>query len=115
MTAVYMMMSHNVTDLEGLRKYVALNVPMFTPDVEVLSVDASATTLLGEPRSRFVLLKFGSEESALTFWNSDAYKAIKHLREDATSDSLLVLGKAGIDTTGIQDSGTQSSRENSDN
>lgn len=91
--SVFIIAQINITDRNSYDKYDAGFMETFTPfGGEILSVDEEPLTLEGEwTATRSVLLKFESKDVALSWMNSDAYKAIVgHRHAGSTMNGILV-------------------------
>lgn len=90
----YMIFSFDITDKEKFAPYGKGVIPLLMKyDAEVLAIDFNAKKLEGDGRGVNVIIKFTSEESALTFYNDPDYGPLKQLRVDTTENSTIVLAK----------------------
>lgn len=92
MGAVYVVAVANVADQALLQQYESGAVPTLG-GAEILAVDATATTLEGDPRGRVVILKFPDEDAALGWYNSAEYQQVQSLRVRATTDGWMGVAK----------------------
>ncbi|HET6793902.1 MAG TPA: DUF1330 domain-containing protein [Acidimicrobiales bacterium] len=90
--AAYIVAVSNVSNADQLREYVAGAIPTMS-GVEVVAADEAAVTLEGDDRHRVVILKFESEEAARAWYDSEAYSAVRPLRQGATTDGWLGLAR----------------------
>lgn len=84
----------DINDREEYSKYQAGFMEIFSQyDGKMLSVDEAPKLIEGEwPVSRTVLIEFPSKESAMAWYESEAYQALAQHRF-ASSDGNIVLLK----------------------
>jgi uncharacterized protein (DUF1330 family) len=89
--SAYLVYSYSVTNPEEYRAYPPAAMPTFAGhDVEVLVADYESEAKEGSPAPVTVVLRFGSKEAALAWYESSDYQAIIHHRTDNT-DGVVVL------------------------
>ena len=93
-TTHYLIARIDINDREGYSKYQAGFMEIFSQyDGKMLSVDEAPKLIEGEwPISRTVLIEFPSKESAMAWYESEAYQALAQHRF-ASSDGNIVLLK----------------------
>lgn len=93
MTA-YIVASYDIVDSAEYEGYVPGVIPLLQEHgAEILVADYESTSLEGEKRSVFVVLRFESEEAALGWYNDPAYEPFKKLRHASCAKNSLVLAK----------------------
>ena len=90
----YLIARIDINDREEYSKYQAGFMEIFSQyDGKMLSVDEAPKLIEGEwPVSRTVLIEFPSKESAMAWYESEAYQALAKHRF-ASSDGNIVLLK----------------------
>lgn len=90
----YLIARIDINDREEYSKYQAGFMEIFSLyDGKMLSVDEAPKLIEGEwPVSRTVLIEFPSKESAMAWYESEAYQALAQHRF-ASSDGNIVLLK----------------------
>ena len=93
-TTHYLIARIDINDREGYLEYQAGFMEIFSQyDGKMLSVDEAPKLIEGEwPVSRTVLIEFPSKESAMAWYESEAYQALAQHRF-ASSDGNIVLLK----------------------
>jgi uncharacterized protein (DUF1330 family) len=93
-TTHYLIARIDINDREEYSKYQAGFMEIFSQyDGKMLSVDEAPKLIEGEwPVSRTVLIEFPSKESAMAWYESEAYQALAQHRF-ASSDGNIVLLK----------------------
>ncbi len=90
--SAYIVATYNVTNPEGLEAYGPKVGPTLQGhNVEVLVADHDSTAVEGSPAKTTVVLKFDDRDSAMAWYNSDAYQAIINLRTDNTEGSMVIV------------------------
>jgi uncharacterized protein (DUF1330 family) len=90
----YIIATYDITDPEGYESYVPGVIPLLQKHgAEILVADYDAHVLEGDKRSVYVVLRFGSEEAALGWYNDPAYDSVRKLRLDSSDNSNLALVK----------------------
>ena len=90
----YLIARIDINDRDEYSKYEAGFMEIFSQyDGKMLSVDEAPKLIEGEwPATRTVLVEFPSEESAMAWYQSDAYQTLAQHRF-ASSDGNIVLIK----------------------
>ena len=92
--AVYFIVSFDISDAAGYEEYVRSVIPLLEKHgAETLVADTEAQTLEGEGHDVNVVLKFGSEENAMKWYNSPEYAPMKALRLRTTANVTFVLAE----------------------
>ena len=95
--AVYIIASYDITDPAGYKEYVPGVMPLLGKHgAEVLVADFDTQSLEGERRGVYVVLRFESEEAALTWYHDPAYDTVKKIRLGSCANNNLVLAKQFI-------------------
>ena len=95
--SAYVIVNYDIVDPKGYDTYVSRAVPLLAKHGgELLVVDANATLLEGTTRSVHVVLRFPSEEAALTWYHDPAYQEVKKIRLASCDNTSLVLAKAHV-------------------
>jgi uncharacterized protein (DUF1330 family) len=95
--SAYVIVSYDIVDREVYTSYVDRAVPILAKHGgELLVADADARPLEGKPRSVHVVLRFASEEAALTWYHDPAYVAVKRIRVAACDNTSMVLAKEHV-------------------
>jgi uncharacterized protein (DUF1330 family) len=93
--SVYMIFRLDVMDMDKFSSYGMAVQPLLRKhQAEVLVVDFSGKTLEGDGQKFSVILKFSSEGLATAFYDDPDYAPLKKLRDEATSNSSVILCKA---------------------
>jgi uncharacterized protein (DUF1330 family) len=91
---VYILAIYDIVDAEAYEPYVPEVVPLLQKHgAEILVAEYEAQMLEGESGSTYVVLRFESEEAALTWYNDPAYEPVKKIRLASTSNGKVVLAK----------------------
>jgi uncharacterized protein (DUF1330 family) len=95
--SAYVIVSYDIVDPEGYTSYVERAVPILGKHGgELLVADAEARPMEGEPRSVHVVLRFPSQEAALTWYQDPAYQGVKKIRLGSCDNTSMVLAKAHV-------------------
>jgi uncharacterized protein (DUF1330 family) len=92
---VYYINSYDIVDPELFSQYppqVAILLKKY--GAEVLASDTAAICLEGTAKTMNAIIKFPSEEAALTCYNDPAYQEIKKIRLASTANCTMLLVKA---------------------
>ncbi len=93
MTA-YLIASYRITDPTGYEPYVPAVVPqLMAADCEILVADYASHAVEGAPSDVTVVLKFESKETAMAWYDSPEYQAIKHLRTDHSEGNMVLVNQ----------------------
>jgi len=95
--SVHIIVSYDVVDPDGYADYVSRAVPLLAKHGgELLVADAEAKPMEGEPRSVHVVLRFPSQEAALTWYQDPVYQEVKKIRLASCDNTSMVLAKAHV-------------------
>ncbi len=88
----------SIKDDDKYLEYQNKVLPMFEElGVEVLAVDDSPKPIEGETRSqRIVVLRFADKEEFNSWYESEAYKAIKPIRLNASNGEIHLLQELNL-------------------
>lgn len=85
--SAYFVFNYTVKDPEKYAQYREVVGPTLGQYGGVpLVASADPTAIEGEPQPMLIVLKFESRQAAETWYNSEEYSAIKHLRIEASTD-----------------------------
>lgn len=91
---VYYLISYDIDDPEGYRKYPEGVLPLFDKyGAEVLASDTDAMVMEGTLRTMNAVVKFPSWEAALACYHDPEYERLKNIRLNTTSNGSIVLAK----------------------
>jgi uncharacterized protein (DUF1330 family) len=89
--SAYLVYSYTVTNPEAYQGYPPAAMPTLAGhDVEILVADYESEPKEGSPGSVTIVLRFESKDAARAWYDSEAYRAIKHLRTDNTDGSVVL-------------------------
>ncbi|SVA21940.1 uncharacterized protein METZ01_LOCUS74794 [marine metagenome] len=88
----------SIKDDDKYLEYQNKVLPMFEElGIEVLAVDDSPKPIEGETRSqRIVVLRFADKEEFNSWYESEAYKAIKPIRLNASNGEVHLLQERNL-------------------
>ena len=88
----------SIKDDDKYLEYQNKVLPMFEElGIEVLAVDDSPKPIEGEARrQRIVVLRFADEEEFNSWYESEAYKAIKPIRLNASNGEIHLLQELNL-------------------
>ena len=90
--SAYMIFKFDVSDVEIYSSYVAQVGPILIEQgADVLVVSDNPQVLEGSASGMNVIIKFGTEEKAMIFYDSPEYAPLKTLRAQSTTNSSCVL------------------------
>jgi uncharacterized protein (DUF1330 family) len=90
--AAYFVVSYRITDPEGYKHYVPAVIPtLLAHGCEPLAADYASQAIEGEPSDVTVVLKFASKGTAMEWYNSPEYQAIKHHRIDNSEGTAVLV------------------------
>ncbi len=93
MTA-YIIGSYDIVDPKGYEGYVPGVLPLLEKHgAEILVAEFDAHLLEGNRRSVYCVLRFESEEAALSWYNDPAYEPVKKIRLSSSDNKNMVLAK----------------------
>lgn len=92
--AVYYINTYDITDMEEFQKYPPKVRPLLTKyGAEVIAMDTKPISLEGEARMMNAIIKFPSEEAALSCYNDPDYQPVKQIRLNSTKNCTMILVK----------------------
>ena len=95
--SVYIIVNYDVVDPDGYTRYVSNALPILAKHGgELLVADGDTMPMEGEARSVHVVLRFPSEEAALTWYQDPAYQGVKKIRLGSCDNTSMVLAKAHV-------------------
>lgn len=92
---VYFIISYNIVDFETFQKY-----PPAVWDIlqqyegELLVSDTEAVALEGNKKMMHAIIKFPSQDKAMSCFNSEEYGAVRPFRLNSTKDNTVIMAKA---------------------
>ena len=90
MTA-YVVVNFTVTDPAGLAAYGGpARTSLLAHGAEILAVDMASEPLEGKPERATVIVRFASKDAAHAWYDSDDYKAVRHLRLDNSQGVAMI-------------------------
>ncbi len=93
MSKAYVLIQFNLINQELFGKYVRATFPSILDNGGQVIVAAEnppaleGSMLIG----RTTIIEFPSKEAAVTWYNSNDYNAVKHLRHEATNNGSLII------------------------
>lgn len=91
---VYYMISYDIDDIETYQQYPPKAIAIIEKyGGTVLVSDTEAKAIEGSAKNMNALVRFPTEESALSCYNDPEYQNIKKLRTGSTSNISMVLAK----------------------
>jgi uncharacterized protein (DUF1330 family) len=91
MSGTYIVVTYDITNAEGYKPYTPAVIPtLMAHNAEILVADHATTALEGSPPKSTIVLKFADHDAALGWVNSAEYQAIKHLRTDNSSGTMVI-------------------------
>lgn len=92
--SVYWVAMYDIVDQAGYEEYLGGALPNLQKHgVEVLVADPEAKCMEGSPRQMAVVLRFESEEAAMTWYNDPEYAPWLKMRLAATDNGTALLAK----------------------
>lgn len=92
--AVYYINSYDITDMATFAGYSPpVMVLLQKYGAEVLAADLQGIAIEGTPRQMNAIIKFPSEEAALSCYNDPEYQPLKAIRQGSVSNCTMVLVK----------------------
>jgi uncharacterized protein (DUF1330 family) len=89
--SAYTVFNYTVTNQEGYAHYVkAVRATLVSGGAELLVADSQSEAKEGSPHNVTIVLRFESKDAARTWYESDAYQAIKALRT-SNAEGVAVL------------------------
>jgi len=91
---VYYMNSYDIINADEYEKYGPLAIPLIMKyGGEVLAADTDALAVEGTAKNMNAIIRFPSEEAALSCYNDPEYQEVKKIRLNSTSNCSMVLVK----------------------
>ena len=88
------MNSYDITDMEKYKQYGPLAVPLIMKyGGEVLAADTEGIAVEGHARSMNAIIRFPSEDAALSCYNDPEYQEVKKIRIGSTTNCTMILVK----------------------
>jgi len=92
--SVYYINSYDIVDPEEFKKYGPLAIQLIQKyGGEVLASDLQGQAIEGHPRMMNAIIKFPSEQAALSCYNDPEYGEVKKIRLRSASNITMVLVK----------------------
>ncbi len=93
----YLIFKFDVSDAVTYGSYVAQVGPLLIKHgADVLVVSGNPKVLEGSKPSMNVVIKFDTEEKAMTFYDSSEYASLKELRYKSTTNHSCVLAQGFV-------------------
>jgi uncharacterized protein (DUF1330 family) len=90
--SAYVVASYRITNPEAFAEYPAPAIQtILQHGGEVLAADQQSEVVEGEPAPVTVILRFPSKDAARTWYRSDEYQQVVHLRTDNTEGMAVFL------------------------
>lgn len=91
---VYIVATYDIVDAKAYEPYVPGVLPLLKKHgAEIVVADYDSTPLEGEKRSACAVIKFPSEEAALSWYNDPAYGPVRKVRLNSCANNSLILAK----------------------
>ena len=91
---VYYMNSYDITDADKYQEYGPLAIPIIMKyGGEVLAADTTGIAVEGRAKNMNAIIRFPSEQAALSCYNDPEYQQVRKVRIDSTSNCTMVLVK----------------------
>ncbi len=92
--SAYLIVSYDIADQQAYEAYVPGVIPILEKHGgEVLVADYDARSLEGQASQVNVVIRFDSQEAAMTWYNSAEYEPVRQIRLDATKNGVAMLTK----------------------
>ncbi len=92
--AAYIIGSYDIVDPKGYEGYVPGVLPLLEKHgAEILVAEFDAQALEGDRRSVYCVLRFESEEAALSWYNDPAYEPVRKIRISSSDNKNMALAK----------------------
>jgi uncharacterized protein (DUF1330 family) len=89
----YYLSEFEVTDAEGIRPYSAAVESTFRAyGGRYVVRGGQVTSLEGAPTQRIIMIAFPSMERAQAWYNSEAYRALRPIRQRSANSRVFILG-----------------------
>jgi uncharacterized protein (DUF1330 family) len=91
---VYYMNSYDIINADEYQKYGPLAIPLIMKyGGEVLAADTDGVAVEGDAKNMNAIIRFPSEQAALSCYNDPEYQEVKKIRLNSTSNCSMVLVK----------------------
>jgi uncharacterized protein (DUF1330 family) len=91
---VYYMNSYDITNTDEYQKYGPLAIPLIIKyGGEVLAADTDGIAIEGNAKQMNAIIRFPSEDAALSCYNDPEYQEVKKIRVNSTANCSMVLVK----------------------
>lgn len=88
----YLIAHYRITDDDGIGQYVDAVMPILQKyGGQPLVVDGASQPMEGAPPHQTVVVRFPSVKQARAFYDSEEYRAVRHLRTDHSDTGSLVI------------------------
>jgi uncharacterized protein (DUF1330 family) len=89
----YYLSEFEVTDAEGIRPYSAAVESTFQPyGGRYVVRGGKVTSLEGAPTQRIIMIAFPTMERAQAWYDSEAYRALRPIRQRSATSRVFILG-----------------------
>lgn len=86
--AYYLILNFDIHDPEVFSEYARASAQIERGTMKILAVDRQPNDLEGQSKQNLILVAFEDEAAALAWYNSDAYAAVRKLRQQSTTGWL---------------------------
>jgi uncharacterized protein (DUF1330 family) len=93
--AYLLVLNYDVTDPVKFAEYAKRSASTIPPDMKVLAFDQHPHDLEGASRERITIVEFPTQEAAMRWYESNAYRAIRPLRLESTAGFLRGVPRLG--------------------
>jgi len=91
---VYVVNAYDIHDAELFKNYPPAVRPLLQKyGARVLAMETNATALEGVAKTMNAIIEFPDEAAVHRFYNDPEYQAIIHLRQDATTNTSMIILK----------------------
>ena len=91
---VYYMNSYDIINEDEYQKYGPLAIPLIIKyGGEVLAADVNGVAVEGSAKNMNAIIRFPSEEAALSCYNDPEYQEVKKIRINSTANCSMILVK----------------------
>ena len=92
--AVYYINTYDITDIQEFQNYPLKVRPLLEKyGAEVIAMDTQPICLEGTARMMNAIIKFPSEDAALSCYNDPEYGPVKQIRLNSTKNCTMILVK----------------------
>ena len=98
--SAYIIAIYDVTDQEGYQKYLeGVGETVARHGGELVIADFAAQHLEGDKRGVYVVVRFESQEEAMSWYSDPDYKPLRDIRLASTANVSTVLARQFVDPT----------------